>query len=379
MGDPFLDDQNISTEDVVFTQADGELRKLAWSLNGKAWAAPMSIDDYVAREIHLSQQALSKDGHCIYWVLSHKDDPTHIVASCESVEKTVLIAGHGTGINDGFIEAKAYAIASVYTNPKYRRLGMAAYMMEKLQEHMDADSECSALYSDIGKIYYANLGWNVFPSDQATIYLESEDFKLPEHPATRYLTEDELEPLCDKDVAAVKAKFQTLAADHQKTHVAFLPSYPQIAWQLAREQFMAGVLHKREIKYRGAITNSGKSWVYWDHDWREGKLKIMRLVTLDHDPETGLKILEENKIVEVLELLRAAAAEAIEWNLKKVLIWNPSGTVTRGTKAFHNYHEEDVDVIWDERYEGSIPSFRWKEGKSTDNTVWDFNEYYAWC
>lgn len=379
MGDPFLDDQNISTEDVVFTKADGELQKLAWRLNGKAWAAPMSIDDYVARETHLSQQALSKDGRCIYWVLSHKDDPTHIVASCESVEKTVFIAGHGTGINDGFLEAKAYSIASVYTNPKYRRMGMAAYMLDQLQEHMDADSECSALYSDIGKLYYANLGWSVFPSDQATIYLESEDFKLPEHPATRYLTVDELEPLCDKDVAAVKAKFQALAADHKKTHVAFSPSYPQIAWQLAREQFMAGVLHKREIEHRGAITHSGKAWMYWDHDWREGKLKIMRIVTLDHDPETGLKVMEENKIVDVLELLRAAAAEATEWGLKKILIWNPDPTVTRGIKGFHNYHEDDVDAIFDERYESSIPSFRWKGGRSTENTVWNENHYYCWC
>ncbi|KUI73381.1 hypothetical protein VM1G_08952 [Cytospora mali] len=378
MGDPFLDEPALTTDDVVFAKADPELQKTAWRLNGVAWAAPMSIDDYVAREYHLSQQDLSKEGRCIYWVLTHKDDPTHVVASCESVKKTIFIAGHGTGINDGFVEATGYAIASVYTNPKYRRLGMAGYMLRKLQEHMDADSECSVLYSDIGKLYYANFGWDVFPSDQATIYLQGDKFSLPEPAATRYLTLEELEPLCNKDVAGVKAKFQNLASDHQKTHVAFSPSYAQIAWQLAREQFMAGIMFKREIQRRGAITTNGRSWIYWDHDWRENKLKIMRIVCLDTDPETGVTIMNESKMWDIVELLRAAAAEAAEWGLQKVLIWNPDDNTTRGIKGFHNFHEEDVDVIFDER-NSSIPSFRWKGGRGKQDTVWEDNYYYCWC
>lgn len=378
MGDPFLDEPNLTTDDVVFAKADSELQKAAWRLNGEAWAAPMSIDDYVAREYHLSQQDLSKEGRCIYWVLTHKDDPTHVVASCESVKKTVFVAGHGTGINDGFVEGTGYAIASVYTNPKYRRLGMAAYMLQRLQEHMDIDSDCSVLYSDIGKIYYANLGWDVYSSDQATIHLEGSKFSVPEPAATRYLTLEELKPLCDKDVAGVKAKFQRLASDHRKTHVAFSPSYAQVAWQLAREQFMADIMFKRAIERRGAITTNGRSWIYWDHDWREKKLKVLRIVSLDSDPETGITIMDESKIRDIVELLRAAAAEAAEWGLDKVLIWNPDNNATKGIKGFHNYHEDDVDVIFDER-NSSIPCFRWKGGRSTQGTIWEDSYYYCWC
>lgn len=379
MGDPFIVDQRITTEDVHFTRADGELQKQAWKLNGEAWAAPLSIDDYINREIHLSQQPLSEDGGCTYWVLAHKDDATHIIASCESIKKTVFIAGKNAGSNDGFLEARAYAVASVYTNPQYRRLGMAAFMLRKLQEHMDTESECSALYSDVGKTYYANLGWSCFPSDQATIYLQTKKFSLPDPPRTRYLALDDLPVLCNKDVAALKARFKLLALDQSKTHVAFSPDYAQISWQLAREQFVADAIFSQKIEHRGAITATGHSWVYWEHDWREKKLNIMRFVTLDRVASGNAISVEEEKTWDLIELLRAAATEAAAWGLTKVLIWNPDSLTTAAIKGFHNLHEEQANVIFDERPDNSIPSLRWKNGKSTREISWEENYYYCWC
>lgn len=364
----------LTTEDVVFARADDALQQLAWRLDGEAWANPMDTDAFIHREGYLSQQALTKDGRCIYWILAHTEDGTHIVASCESVKKTVFIAGKGTGVNGGFVEVTGYAIDSVYTNPKYRRLGLAAYMLRKLQEHMDSESECSVLYSDIGKLYYSNLGWKAFPSDQATIHLHTEKFSLPETPKTRYLTLEELEPLCEKDVAAMKAKFNKLASDHTRTHVGFAPDYAQISWHLAREQSTTDVMFSQQIKRHGAITTSGRSWVYWDRDWHEKTLKVMRFVTLETDQRTGAAVSEEQKIRDVFELLQAAAAEAVECGLKKILVWNPDATTKRGIKGFHNFHE-DVDVIFDERKDASIPSFRWKGGRSTRDTTWEDNYY----
>lgn len=369
MGDPFLVDKPITAGDVVFTKATPELQQLSWRLNGVSWAAPMDIDKYIARETHLSQQELSRDGRNIYWVLHPKGDPSTIVASCESVKKTVFIAGRGSG---GFTEASGYAIASVYTNPEYRRLGMASYMLRQLQEYMDTDSECSALYSDIGKVYYASLGWPVFPSDQATIHLETDKFAVPDPPGTRHLSLDELEPLCDKDVDALMAKMKTLAGDEEKLHVAFAPSFSQVSWQLAREAFMAEAMFNKKIERRGAITNDGKSWIYWDHDWREKKLKILRIVTSESSTE-------EEKTWHTMELLRAAVAEAMGWGLPKVLVWNPDATTTRGIKGLSNFHENEVKIIFDERTDGSIPCFRWKGGKSVKDTVWEENHYFCWC
>lgn len=386
MGDPFIYEK-ITTDDVTFIRADEKSRKLAWQLNGVSWAAPIELEEYVRREEHLSQQALSRDYGCTYWILAHKDDQTHIVASCEATRKTAFIAGKGVNSRDAFVEATGYAIASVHTNPKYRRLGMAAYMLRQLQESMDADSECSALYSDIGKRYYANLGWDVFPSDQATIYLHADDkfttttlSSAEPSMGTRYLALDDLAPLCDRDVAALKAKFTQLAADQTKTHVAFAPDFAQISWQMAREDFMTETLHNKSVERRGAITASGDSWVYWIHDWREKTLKILRIVTdaAAEEEEEGSST-EEQRIWDIVELLRAAAAEAAAWGLKKVLLWNPDGTVTRGIKGFHNFHENEVDVIFDERPDTAIPSLRWQGGRSTADTVWEDNQYYAWC
>lgn len=380
MGDAFIYDK-ITTEDVVFTPANNDIRQLTWQLNGEVFAPPLELDAYVEREAHLSRQELCKDGRCTYFVLAHKHDGTHIVASCESIKKTVFIAGRQTGINNGFVEATGYAIASVYTNPKYRRLGMAAYMLRKLQELMDEDSECSALYSDIGNTYYANLGWDAFPAEQVTMHLhaEEESFQLPANSKSRYLTLDELPALCDEDVAQMKAKFQRLAADHTKTHVAFAPDFAQISWQLGREDFVTSTMHAKVIGNRGAITHSRRSWVYWDHDWRTKQLKILRFVLLEVDPVKGDTVSEESKAWDVLELLQAAAAEATAWGLKKVLVWNPDATTTRGVKGFHNLHETGVDVIFDERKDAAIPSFRWKGAHGTGETVWEDNHCYAWC
>lgn len=251
-------------------------------------------------------------------------------------------------------------------------------LVRKLQEYLDAESDCSALYSDIGRHYYSNLGWAVFPSDQATIYLHDDEFALPAQSSARYLTLDDLPALCDLDVAAVKARFIKLAADHTKTHVAFAPDHAQISWQLARESFVTKRMFDRDVRNRGAITHCGRSWVYWEHDWREKKLKILRFVLLDTCPETGEAVSAEHKAWDVLELLQAAVAEAAAWGLKKVLLWNPDAVTTRGVKGFHDYHEKEVDVIFDERKDISIPSLRWKGGRSTANTVWEDNYYYAW-
>ncbi|CAN8100355.1 unnamed protein product [Discula destructiva] len=380
MGDPFIYDK-ITTEDVVFTRADDNIRKLTWRLNGEVFAAPLELEAYVEREGYLSQQALTKDGRCTYFVLAHKHDGTHIVASCESIKKTVFIAGRNTGINDGFVEATGYAIASVYTNPKYRRLGMAAYMLRRLQEQMDQESECSVLYSDIGRMYYANLGWDVFSSEQATIYLHAEEqFHLPANAKTTYIGLGDLPGLCDKDVAQMRAMFQRLAADRTKTHVAFAPDFAQISWQLAREDFVTRIMHAKPIVHRGAIAHNRRSWVYWDHDWRTKQLKILRLVMLEEDSDAdGDAVSEESKAWDVVELLQAAAAEAAAWGLKKVLVWNPDATTTRGIKGFHNFHENEVDVIFDERKDTAIPSLRWKGARETGRTVWEDNHCYAWC
>jgi GNAT superfamily N-acetyltransferase len=139
----------VSDSEVEFHEATPAQRVETWRLNGVSWAAPLALDDYIRREQHLGETDFTENGLNRCWVLSKTADPTEIVASCETTRKTVYSGGIG-----GYRELRAYAIASVYTSPKYRRNGMAALMLTHLKRWMDGEgaSECSALYSDIGKV-----------------------------------------------------------------------------------------------------------------------------------------------------------------------------------------------------------------------------------
>ena len=86
--------------------------------------------------------------------IDENTETDEIIASCETTQKQVFSGGAG-----GYTEHKAQAIASVYTNPKYRKNGMAALLLNELKKWFDgeSDSECSALYSDIGKVEGVSL------------------------------------------------------------------------------------------------------------------------------------------------------------------------------------------------------------------------------
>jgi GNAT superfamily N-acetyltransferase len=144
----------ISASEVEFHEATPAQRAESWRLNGASWAAPLSIDDYMSREQHLSETDFTANGLNRYWMLTRIADPAEVVVSCETTRKTVYCGGLG-----GYREVRAYAIASVYTNPKYRRNGMAALLLTHLKGWMDGEgaSECSALYSDIGKVCFLSL------------------------------------------------------------------------------------------------------------------------------------------------------------------------------------------------------------------------------
>ncbi|KAH6651317.1 hypothetical protein F5144DRAFT_559104 [Chaetomium tenue] len=359
----------ITKADVVFTEATPDQRILCWELNGASWAQPMTVAQYVKRETALSETTLSTNGGTKYFVVHPKNDPTTIVSACEVTTKRALITDNG---NNTVREVAAYSIASVFTNPRFREHGMASHMLRKVQEAVDATSECGALYSDIGRVYYTRLGWKDFRSPQVLLAV-SEELGVACPDGVVFLTAEEVAPLCERDVEAIKGRFQRLAESGDgKTHVAFLPTAEQMAWHFTRDAYMCKTLLGREVVHRGAKTEDGASWIYWDHDLREKKLKVLRIVTREED--AGEKQRED-----VRKLLLAALAEAREWGLLKVLVWNPTTEVAEVTTGIWRDLGPKVQVTFEEREDGSIPSLRWKGGKGLEEVVWESNEYYAWC
>jgi hypothetical protein len=359
----------ITKADVVFTEATPQQRILSWELNGASWAPPMTIEQYVGRETALSEAALSANGGTKYFILHPKNEPDTIVSACEVTTKRALVADRSNGTTQ---EVAAYSIASVFTNPLFREHGMASHMLRKVQGVVDATTEFGALYSDIGRVYYTRLGWKDFRSPQVLLAL---DDALPvTYPdGVALLIAAEVAPLCERDVEEVKGRFQRLAeSGGDNRYVTFLPTAEQLAWHFTRDSYVCKTLLGREVVHRGAKTEDGAAWIYWDHDLREKKLKVLRIVTRGED---GV----EKQRGDVKKLLLAALAEAREWGLPKVLVWNPTTEVADVTTGIWRDLGPQVQVTFEEREDGSIPSLRWKGGKGLQGVVWESNEYYAWC
>ncbi len=362
--------EHISLGDVVFTEATLAQRILSWELNGASWAPPMTIEQYVGRETVLSETALSANGGTKYFILHPKTDPNSIVSACEVTTKRALVSGADGSVR----EVAAYSIASVFTNPRFREQGMASYLLRSVQQAVDATTECGALYSDIGRVYYTRLGWQDFRSPQVLLSF-TDALELPAAEAAVLLREEDVPALCERDVAALKQRFAAEGSDgqsHKTTRFTFLPTPEQLAWHFARDRYVCQTMLGREVVHRGARTADGASWVLWDHDLREKKLKVLRIVA---DGAGG----EEKRRGDIAQLVRAALGEAAAWGLHKVLVWEPSADLAAVATALWRELGPELAVTFDEREDGSIPSLRWKGGKSLDGVVWEDDEYYAWC
>jgi GNAT superfamily N-acetyltransferase len=395
----------LTASDIEFSEATPEQRQLTWELNGEAWAAPMSLGDYVEREQHLARHELNRDGRCQCWVLYLKGYPRQIIVSCETVRKPALISdGQGGPAREGH----GYVVTNIFTNPSYRRQGLAAFLLRRLQEQIDIDGDFSVLYSDSGRTYYSSLGWLSLPSRQATLTLspqspnQNQASLSPSHAAvnftptnpsqTRPLLPDKLSDLCELDSLHLSTRFDSLVPSDGKTHVAFLPTHAQITCHLARAAFDARKLFPRDKANSeqppplnaGAITTSGRAWIYWAHDWRTRRLRVLRIVRsamLDRGSNVGV----EERVRDVRALLEAALAESASCGLANgVVVWNPEDEVTLGCKAVGNAYAAmrdapvGVKVVFDEKIDGGIPSLRWKGGKDT-SVVWEENYGYCWC
>jgi GNAT superfamily N-acetyltransferase len=375
-----MGDQPITTDDVVFTEASPRQRILSWELNGASWAPPMTIEQYVGRETTLSETALSRNGGTKYYVLHHKSDLELIVSACEVTAKEGLVAD-----SDGYREVSAYSIASVFTNPRFRGHGMASHMLRRVQQVVDeAGAEYGALYSDIGRVFYTQLGWRDFRSPQVLVTLHDNNLEIPSYAldGVSPLSEADVAALCEQEIEAYKKWFQLLARPPHDgmTRMVFLPTPAQLAWHFARDQYVCKTLAGREVVRRGARTADGKAWVYWDHDLREKKLKILKLVTSDSEGDDDWLA---KRTADTKRLLLAAMAEAMDWGLPKVLLWKPVGGMEWAPAAAAEIWCEygpKVQVALEEREDGSIPSLRWKGGKKNlEWVVWEDSEYYAWC
>ena len=96
-----------------------------------------------------------------------------ILSSCETYKKKALLAHDGT-----VEEVSTHGIGSVYCRPEFRGKGYAKRMFEELSSQLDTwkmegevrgRSLFTVLFSDIGKKFYAQFGWEPFLSSHISL------------------------------------------------------------------------------------------------------------------------------------------------------------------------------------------------------------------
>ncbi|KAF2973053.1 hypothetical protein GQX73_g581 [Xylaria multiplex] len=432
---------------LVLTHPTAAEKEQTWRLNHGEWGGPLDLPMYLKREPFLASTSLAANGGMVHWILTDapptqpvsQHEKRRVLASCEHICKRVLyVPRNGDEVREGF----GYGIGSVYTYPEFRGRKYAARMLRELGEVLktwpeeeqlrkkrsqgdEPDSRgqsngqtkaegreavCSALWSDIGKRFYASKGWPAFASGHVEFPSSS-----PESPlGTPSLLERSVQPhgtsltlvpvntsnlaqLCAEDEAQLRVELIRHAREHQRIAFAFAPDYDVFRWHWAREEFIASQVFpgRQASEVRGMIatvvnTNGAakeektRVWAIWTRNFGAGAasspakntLYILRLViddrgtTTPHDPKTLQLAFDA--------ILHSALDGARAWHCDSVHLWNPTPALQgliAGSGAAHKFVDREVD---------SIPSMMWygpdgTKEEEADDVDWIANEKYCWC
>ncbi|KAI9887892.1 MAG: hypothetical protein M1823_000280 [Watsoniomyces obsoletus] len=369
------------SDQLTFRRATVGEKLITWTRNFTSWAGPLSrIEDYLVRETINGTQDVTKDGRITYWVLTsraippgHEDDdgeevdPDEIFAAVETLERPALVK-----TKDGHVrEDKAFGIASVFTHPRCRKQGIATILLKHLASWLDnqTDVPFTALYSDVGKEFYATRGgWNPYPSRQAVLkVLEPSESKS--RPKVQWLEKLDLERLCALDVRGIKEMYEELARQgDQSVRVAFQPTFAQACWHFGTESHVGKIVTGKDPVVKGAAVDDD-AFLYWTHDFRDNHLVVLRV----RAPGST----DDESIQRLAALIAAAHEEAKKWNFNAIVVWNPTEAFVKAAKLVAGDVEGAVDV--NDRENDSVPCLRWRGNQGEPNIQWDANEKFAWC
>ncbi|KAF2028981.1 hypothetical protein EK21DRAFT_68614 [Setomelanomma holmii] len=378
---------------VSYPTAD-ELRTISMN-TAVSWQDSLSLSAYVEESQYMSTVPLARNGGMTSWILVDSRYPPgkrHILSSCETFRKRALVSDARGHIS----EAIVHGIASVFCSRKYRGHGFPKRMMKELAGRLSQwqaiDNPCfgSILYSDIGRDYYAKLGWR---PDVSNSHIELQPQSRAKHDTIRHVHMDDLPALCERDEKLVRERL-SVGDPAGKSRMSIVPDIDHMLWHLAKEEFACKHIFGKIPQAKGAIAGPRGSqvWALWTHRYydhpsvenTENVLHILRLVMEKDESSAGLpsnghdELPNENHDHQMSYLkvvLQAAQAETAEWKLDMVKLWNPSPLVRTMLTRIHNH-----TVV--EREKDSIASAMWydQEGAmSEDPPVWVNNEYYAWC
>lgn len=187
-------------------------------------------------------------------------------------------------------------------------------------------------------------------------------------PGTRRLGPGDVAGLCERDVESVEDELHKKQVSADQTLAAVVPATDLVNLLQERASFIASKQLGRMIDHRGVISESGKSWMYWYHDFRKQQLAVLRI----HLREGS----GQGQSEEVASLLLDTLEEASAWTLPKVTVWDANPTVIQALDLLKGNF--GVEVASGQRSLRSIPSLRWNGGNGSKEVALRCNEFYAW-
>ena len=373
---------NAQSQEIQLSHPTAEECVEIWKLSFLAWGDALSLPLYLEESAYLTSVPLAKDGGMTIWILTDRNLPPNqrpILCSCETFRKRAIISGTEGDVTEMII----HGVASVFCNPAYRRRGYASRLMRELAKVLPTwqteTRRCigSVLYSDIGKTYYAKLGWHPFPNNNHVDFDPAIASKSPQ--ATPLLAGD-LAQLCKEDEAMVwKAMRST---PRQRMRMMLVPDLDHMLWHHRKEEFACERLFGKQPQVKGAIAGrpGNRIWAIWTHRFygdpesasSDNTLYILRLV-IENQAVDAAQI--ELQAVQLKAVLQVAQAEAAEWKLRSVKLWDPSPLARKLIERTGIAHQRV------EREHESIASLLWYgDGSGNEDMLeWVGNEKYAWC
>lgn len=373
----------MASPNLIITNPTPSERQQIWTATHPNWGSALSLQGYLDREAYLLGIPLARDGGLTPWILTDAalpPDQRPVLSSCETLRKRVLVGGPDGAIR----EAYGHGVASVFTYPEQRGKGYAAKMMSllaetlaKRQREKDGDAICSVLFSDIGKTFYAKVGWKPFES--AHLVFPAASTSTAEVDASlRHITYDDLPSLASRDEELIR---KTLSAPTSKSRVAILPDLDTLLWHMHREDFMCKHIFSRTPTAHGVIYSppgrpNVRVWAIWMRGFYGGvanpeknTLHFLRFVVED---EEGIS--DEELATSIRAIVSASRMEAKDWLCANLELWNPNERVKKLALDM-----SDLGGKFVVRETEEITSMNWFGEGSADDVEWVANEKFAWC
>ena len=340
-----------STENLVLRRASQAQVHQTHLNHFESWGKKLTLDLYIRREVALGDTSFSKENIRV-WVLCRETDPESLgfMCSCETYERPIRYSDS----QDGTVaQGSCHSVASVFTPLRFRTKGYASLMMNKLAETLKSEGAmASALYSDIGELFYARLGWKVHPSISYNFNpkdcLENSP-SLTTRSEVKFVTSiEDLSQILQRE----NARSLELLKNSPKPTVYMPFLVDCYVWYLTRSQFYAREFKLKTPTEFGATVGKS-SFILWNHDLKDRSLLVLKCYAETQG--------------EFDALVNCAMEEASSHDLPKLVLWNLDPKI-----ATSSHFKAQV-----EKRKGSLGSLAFW-GNAGNAVEWIGNENYAW-